>query len=112
MQSPVATAEYIKITAYEAKNMMDDSNVIVVDVRTLEEYTESHIQGAILIPNESISDTLPDQLSDIDAQILVYCRTGNRSAQASEKLIALGYTHVYDFGGIIDWPYGTVTGIN
>jgi rhodanese-related sulfurtransferase len=112
LQSPVATAGYKKITAEEAKDMMDGGTVIIVDVRTLEEYTESHIPGAVLIPNESISDTLPDQLLDTDAQILVYCRTGNRSAQASEKLIALGYTHVYDFGGIIDWPYDTVSGIN
>lgn len=112
LQSPVATAEYKKITAEEAKDMMDDSTVIIVDVRTLEEYTESHIPGAVLVPNESISDTLPDQLPDTDAQILVYCRTGNRSAQAAKKLIAFGYMYVYDFGGIIDWPYDTVSGMD
>ena len=105
-----ALAPYRKITAEEAKRMLDDdSAVVVVDVRTQEEYDAGHIEGAVLVPNESIGDTPPEQLSDLDAVLLVYCRTGVRSKQASEKLLALGYSQVYDFGGIADWPYGTVT---
>jgi rhodanese-related sulfurtransferase len=66
--------------------------------------------GAILLPNETITETeQPDILPDLNAEILIYCRSGNRSAQAANKLVAQGYTNVYDFGGIIDWPYETVT---
>lgn len=101
--------EYTKLTAEEAKTRIDSSDdVIIVDVRTNNEYMEEHIEGAILIPNETIKDSMPEQLPDLDAEILVYCRSGNRSHQASNKLIDMGYTNIYDFGGIIDWPYGTV----
>ncbi len=82
----------------------------MVDVRTEKEYAAGHIEGAILIPNETITDKRPEQLPDLDAEILIYCRSGRRSAEAAKKLIAMGYTRVYDFGGIIDWPYGIVTG--
>jgi len=103
-------SDYKKISAEAAKNRMDENkDVIIVDVRTLSEYNEGHIDGAILIPNETIKDTPPEQLTDLDAEILIYCRSGNRSQQAAEKLIKLGYTNVYDFGGMIDWPYDTVT---
>lgn len=97
-----------KISAAEAKTMMEDQDVIIVDVRTLAEYQEGHIQGALLIPNESIGSDPIALLDDKDAVILVYCRSGNRSAQAAQKLIKLGYKNVYDFGGVIDWPYGLV----
>ncbi|NTU89258.1 MAG: rhodanese-like domain-containing protein [Actinobacteria bacterium] len=104
-------AEYKKLSAEEAKARMDSGGeVLVVDVRTEEEYAQAHIPGAILIPNETITDTPPAQLPDFDAEILVYCRSGNRSKQAATKLIAMGYTNVYDFGGIIDWTYETVSG--
>lgn len=104
-------AEYKKITAKEAKDRIDSgAEIIILDVRTQEEYDAGHIQGAILIPNETITDEMPDLLPDLDAEILIYCRSGNRSAQAANKLIAIGYTNVSDFGGIIDWPYGTVVG--
>lgn len=96
-----------KINAKEAKEMMDTQEVIIVDVRTQEEFNESHIENAILITNENI-DGEPTELPDKDAIILVYCRSGNRSAEASAKLANLGYTNVYDFGGIIDWPYAIV----
>lgn len=96
-----------KISATEAKEMMESQEVVIVDVRTLEEYQSGHIEGAILIPNEGITSE-PMELPDKDAVILVYCRSGNRSAQASDKLVQLGYTKVYDFGGIIDWPYEIV----
>ena len=105
----IQKAEYRKINAEEAKTMMDENeNVILVDVRTQEEYDEGHIEGAILIPNETITDTMPEQLADADAVILVYCRSGRRSEEAARKLVDLGYTNVYDFGGIIDWPYDIV----
>jgi len=102
------TSSVQKISAQKAKTMMDEQKVIVVDVRTLEEFNEGHISGAILIPNESIGSSQPALLPNKDAVILVYCRSGNRSKQASDKLVAMGYTKVYDFGGIIDWPYGLV----
>lgn len=95
----------VKITAEEAQEMMASGDpYILVDVRTQAEYDEGHIEGAILLPNDALETLAPDQLTDKDAVILVYCRSGNRSAQASSLLIELGYTNVYDFGGIIDWP--------
>lgn len=108
-EAPQAT--YQKITAEEALARIEgEEEVLVVDVRTRAEYDERHIEGAILVPNETIGDEMPALLPDLDAHILLYCRSGNRSAQAAKKLIALGYTQVYDFGGIIDWPYETVSG--
>ena len=100
-------ARVMKISAAEAKEMMDTQEVIVVDVRTQAEFDEAYISNAILIPNESIEGE-PKELTDKDALILVYCRSGNRSAQAAQKLVDLGYVNVYDFGGIIDWPYEIV----
>ena len=100
---------YHKITAEEAKQMMDEDNATVVDVRTAEEYAAGHIPGSILIPVESIGDTKPVELPDTEAVLLVHCRTGIRSKRASDQLVELGYKHVYDFGGIVDWPYETVT---
>ena len=110
--APTATAavEYKKISAADAKARMDSGDtIIILDVRTQEEYDAGHISGAILVPNETIADKQPALLPDLDAEILVYCRSGNRSAQAAKKLIAMGYTNVVDFGGIIDWPYEVVT---
>jgi len=103
-------AVYQKITAKQAKARMDSGDAIVIlDVRTQDEFNAGHIAGAILVPNETILDEQPDLLPDLDAEILVYCRSGNRSAQSANKLLAIGYTNVYDFGGIIDWPYEVVT---
>ncbi|MDD4763228.1 MAG: rhodanese-like domain-containing protein [Sphaerochaetaceae bacterium] len=101
---------YKKISAQKAKEMMEaHPDAIILDVRTSSEYAEGHIQNATLLPNETISATQrPGMLPDLDAMILVYCRSGNRSAQAAKKLVALGYTSVYDFGGIGGWPYGIV----
>ena len=105
-----APAQYQKITAEQAKARMDSGDAIVIlDVRTQEEFDEGHIAGAILVPNETIIDEQPGLLPDLNAEILVYCRSGNRSAQAANKLLDIGYTSVFDFGGIIDWPYGVVT---
>ncbi len=111
--SETVPGEYQTISIEEAKTMMDSGDAVtIVDVRTREEYETGHIPGALLIPNETISDQQPELLPDQSAVILVYCRSGNRSRQASQKLADMGYTEVYDFGGIIDWPYETVTGPN
>ncbi|MEG0779508.1 MAG: rhodanese-like domain-containing protein [Oscillospiraceae bacterium] len=99
------------LTATEAKARMDsDDPVVIVDVRTAEEYAEAHIDGAILVPNETIGAEPPALLPDLDAELLLYCRTGRRSAEAAGKLVGLGYTNVNDFGGIQDWTYETVSG--
>ncbi|MBQ4611212.1 MAG: rhodanese-like domain-containing protein [Clostridia bacterium] len=102
---------YTQISMEEAIVMMEEnSDYILLDVRTPEEFAELHIPGAICIPNETIGTEEIPQLPDKDQLILVYCRSGNRSKQASEKLAALGYSNVYEFGGIIDWPGETVSG--
>lgn len=109
--SAAAKAEYRTLTPEEAKARMDSGEpVIVLDVRTQAEFEEKHIEGALLVPNETIVSEPPAELPDKDAEILIYCRSGNRSRQAAEKLIAMGYTNVYDFGGINNWPYDTVAG--
>ena len=103
-------SEYIRIDAEEAKEMMENEDVIIVDVRTEEEFEEQHIEGAILIPDYEIEDLAEEKLPDKEATILVYCRTGRRSENASRALIEMGYTSVYDFGGIVDWDYETTSG--
>ena len=101
---------YVSISQDEAKLMMkDDDGHIIVDVRRADEYAQGHIPGAILIPNESITDTLPEELPDKNQIILVYCRTGRRSKEASQKLADMGYVNVYEFGGIEDWTGEIVT---
>lgn len=99
---------YHKITAEEAKQMIDEGGVTIVDVRTESEYKQGHIPGSVLVPNEEIGEKMPEALPDKSAVLLVHCRTGIRSQEASQKLIGLGYENVYDFGGIVDWPYDTV----
>lgn len=104
---------YRTLTYQQAKEIMDaDEDVIVVDVRTKEEYAAGHIPGALLIPNETIAGEMPALLPDTSATILIYCRSGNRSMQASVKLLEMGYEYIYDFGGINGWPYDIVTGNN
>lgn len=103
---PEAKVEYKKISAKEAKAIMDSQEEhIIVDVRTQAEYDSGHIDGAILVPLDQIEQLAPKMLPDYDKQILLYCRSGNRSAVAARILIDMGYTNVKDFGGIIDWPY-------
>ena len=97
-------AAYHKISAEEAYEMMVSQEVVVVDVRTSEEYDGGHIENAVLVPNESIGSEMPEALPDKEATLLVYCR----SKDAAQKLLALGYQSVYDFGGVIDWPYELV----
>lgn len=97
-------ASFYQITQKEAAEMMGkDDDHVIVDVRRQDEYEEGHIPGAICIPNESIGNTKPEQLPDTEQIILVYCRSGRRSKEAAQKLFDMGYTNVYEFGGIIDW---------
>lgn len=101
---------YTQISQEEAKQMMEqDGTQIIVDVRTQDEYDSGHIPGAICIPNESIGTEHPEELPDLDQVILVYCRSGNRSKQAAQKLFDMGYINVYEFGGINDWTGEVVT---
>ena len=102
--------EYSKITAEEAKDIMDTEEVIILDVRTPLEYEEAHIEDAFLIPDYDLKDLAETELPNKGGKILLYCRSGNRSRSAAMVLIDMGYTNVHDFGGIIDWPYETVKG--
>ena len=101
----VRSFDYTQITQEEAKRMMEqEDDYVIVDVRREDEYAEGHIPGAILIPNESIAEyEAPEELTDSDQIILVYCRTGRRSKEAADKLAKMGYSRVYEFGGIVDW---------
>lgn len=101
---------YNKITAEQAKEIIDTEEVIILDVRTQEEYKEGHIKDALLIPDYDLENLAESKLPDKEKKILVYCRSGNRSASAAKLLIDMGYTDVHDFGGIINWPYETVEG--
>ena len=101
-------AAYHKISAEEAYEMMASQEGVVVDVRTREEYDGGHIENAVLVPNESIGSEMPEALPDKEATLLIYCRSGRRSKEAAQKLLSLGYQNVYDFGGVIDWPYELV----
>ena len=97
-------ATYRQITMSEAVEMMaSESDYIILDVRHPDEFSAGHIPNAVNIPNESIGADEIDELPDKDRLILVYCRSGNRSKQASEKLVRLGYTNIVEFGGILDW---------
>ena len=109
--APAADLNYRRIDMDEAITIMEkETGYIILDVRTTSEFAEKHIPGAINIPNETIGTEQIPELPDKDQLVLVYCRSGNRSKQASEKLAALGYTNVVEFGGIIDWPGETVSG--
>lgn len=95
---------YTMISQDQAKEMMEkEDGHIIIDVRRQDEFETGHIPGAVCIPNESIGTEQPEELPDLDQIILVYCRSGNRSKQAARKLFDMGYTNVYEFGGIIDW---------
>lgn len=100
---------YTTISADEAKAIMDENpHVVILDVRTQEEYDQKHIPDSILIPNETINEETVSGLGlTSDSAILIYCRSGNRSKEAASKLVKLGYLNLFDFGGIKDWPYET-----
>lgn len=100
---------YLTLTPEAAKTRLDSgTDVILLDVRTQEEYDGGHIPGAVCFPNEDIQPDLPLPFEK-DAEILVYCRSGRRSAEAADKLASMGFTNVADFGGIQNWPYETTT---
>ena len=104
-----SNAGYQQITAEEAKQMIDEmDDELILDVREQEEYDEKHISDAVLFPVGMIdAETAEGIIPEKDTPVLVYCRSGNRSKTASQKLVELGYTEVYEFGGIKDWPYET-----
>lgn len=99
--------EYRAITAQEAKEMMTE-DVLVLDVRSASEYADGHIKGALLHPHDEVLAGDVGPIASKDQVVLIYCRSGNRSGQAARYLVEAGYTNIYDFGGIIDWPYEIV----
>lgn len=106
-----AAAGVKKISAAEGFTLLNENpNITLVDVRTPYEYAEGHIPGAIVIPNETIRSEKPKELPDLNAKIVVYCRSGARSADAAYKLSKMGYTDITDLGGIMSWKYKTVSG--
>ena len=103
-----ADGSYQQITQEEAKEMMDSQEVIILDVREQGEYDSGHIPGAVLLPVGTIDETTAAEvIPEKDSAVLVYCRSGNRSKTASSTLAELGYTNIYEFGGINTWPYET-----
>ena len=103
-----ADGAYQQITQEKAKEMMDTKNVIILDVREQSEYDSGHIPGAVLLPVGTIDEaTAAAAIPAKDSTVLVYCRSGNRSKTAASALAELGYTNLYEFGGINTWPYET-----
>lgn len=101
---------YKQISTEAAIEMMaDETNYIILDVRTPEEYDAGHIEDAINIPNETIGSNEIEELPDKDQLIMIYCRSGNRSKQVADKLVKLGYTNIVEFGGINTWTGELVT---
>ena len=104
------TNTYRQITVDEAVAMMEsESGYIILDVRRPDEFTAGHIPNAINVPNEAIGTAEIPELPNKDQLIMVYCRSGRRSKEASEKLVKLGYTNIVEFGGILDWKGEIVT---
>jgi rhodanese-related sulfurtransferase len=100
---------YEQISGEQAKHLMDtETDFIIVDARTIEEFNDGHIEGAILIPEYEIGERAEKELPNKEQLILVYCRSGRRSKIAAQALADLGYTNVKEFGGINDWPYEIV----
>ncbi len=108
--APAAAAQVRSISPADAKARLDSGEeIILLDVRTAEEYLSGHITGSILLPLDELDAKADETLKDKNAIIYVYCRSGRRSKIAAEMLAGMGYTQVFDLGGIIDWPYGTST---
>ena len=104
-----AGRRYLTLTPEEAKARLDEGEgIVLLDVRTQEEFDAGHIPGAVCLPHDTITEDHPLPY-DKEAEILVYCRSGRRSALAAERLASMGYENVADFGGILDWPYETTT---
>lgn len=105
-----SSGEYKRINAQEAKTIIDkEDDFVILDVRTQAEYDQGYIENAILIPDTSLKDQVEEKIPDKNTKILLYCRSGRRSAQSAKLLIEMGYTDVLDFGGILDWSYDLVT---
>ena len=103
---PEEGSDYMNISQKKAKEMMENlEEFVLLDARTEEEFSEGHIPGAVLIPHYEVSEKAEEQIPEKDVPVFVYCRSGNRSKTASKALFDLGYSEVYEFGGIIDWPY-------
>lgn len=100
--------KYKTISSIDAKKIIDTEDVFILDVRTYEEYDESHIYNSILVPVDDIEIKIETIIPNKSKKILIYCRSGKRSKIAAEKMINLGYKNVFDFGGIIDWPFEIV----
>ena len=94
-----------KITPAAAIRLLDTGKAQAVDVREPDEYAVGHIPGAKRLPLEQVNARAAEVMPDKNAAWVVYCRTGRRSADAVQKLDALGYTNIYDLGGILSWPY-------
>lgn len=108
-ESAISETGYRSVTAEEAKNLMDtESDYLILDVRSTEEYDGGHIPDAVLMPDYEVADRAEQELLKKDQLLLVYCRSGNRSKGAAKTLVSLGYSNVVEFGGINDWPYDIV----
>lgn len=98
------------IDATTGKEMLDnDESIVLIDVREQDEYLEEHIPGAVLLPLGQLESRLEGKYTDKTTTFIIYCRSGNRSNEAAKIFVKLGYTSVYDMGGIIDWPYSKIT---
>lgn len=105
-----APAEARLITPQDAKARLEqESGIIVVDVRTQEEYDQGHLRASVLVPLDDLAALAPEKLPEKDAVLFLYCRSGRRSALAAQQLVSMGYTQVYDLGGILGWPYEITT---
>jgi rhodanese-related sulfurtransferase len=103
------TNTYRQISMDDAVAMMaQETGYVILDVRRPDEFAAGHIPNAINVPNETIGAEEIPELPDKDQLIMVYCRSGRRSKEASEKLVKLGYTNIVEFGGILDWKGETV----
>lgn len=104
------TPAYHRISAETAKRLIEDPamGITVIDVRTAEEYDEAHIPGAVLIPENELSERVVEEFPNRDAPIIVYCMSGSRAWEAAHRLVSLGYTAVYDFGTVYNWIWGKV----
>ena len=111
LQEETAEVTFRQISQEEAKTIMSTNReAVILDVRTQEEYDSGHIKGAVLLPVDAITEeSAREVIPTKETQVLVYCRSGNRSVTASKALAQLGYTEVYEFGGINTWPYETET---
>ncbi|MCL2842269.1 MAG: rhodanese-like domain-containing protein [Oscillospiraceae bacterium] len=107
----IDTASVRTITATQGRELMHDGGAyVLIDVRTEEEFITLHIPGAILLPDTMLAGRIAEVAPDWDTRIILYCQTGRRSAGAAVHLVELGYINVYDMGGIVNWPYETVSG--